>query len=206
MNKSIERAIKDQYAKIFTKNDWLIFKSAAEYYFETASKILKKDIKYGTAGLKLLRRNVQKRLYIGIAYELLLKAIFLKNGYCINKAKDRKTTKGDLHKLLKIKTADFKDDDTLSFAQLMDQLNKIIDFGAEKKVIDKGLRIAKVFRNKEGHVVVHWHDYDPENYRDIESSLIAFYNLAFNQTLKIQFSVSDGEKAIFKIKTLENYN
>ncbi len=47
MSKSVETEIKQQYSKYFVSSDWHIFKSTAEYYLETAAKILKQDIKYG---------------------------------------------------------------------------------------------------------------------------------------------------------------
>jgi hypothetical protein len=201
MSKSIERDIKDQYAKYFETEDWLVFKNTAEYYLETAAKTLKKDIKYGNKRLKLLHRNVQKRLSIGIACELLLKAFYLKNGYCINTLKDKKTPPGKFpYKIKNICIDDFRDDKTYTLAQLIDKMYDIADFGDEKNTIDKGLKIAKVFRNKEGHVVVLSHNYVYQNYRDIEVSLSAFYQIAFDQNLKIHFSVGDGEKAVFEIK------
>lgn len=200
MSKSIEREIKDQYAKLFLEGDWSIFKNTAEYYLETAARILTRDIQYSCDALILLRRNVQKRLYIGIACELLLKAFYLKNGYCINKVKDKKKPNGSFPSKIKdINKDDFKDDDTITFSKLMEALYNIKNFGNDKKIIDKGLRIAKVFRNKEGHVVVPWHDYEPQNYRDIEESLVAFYKTAFGEKLKLHFSVGDGEKAVFEI-------
>ena len=198
-----ERSIKDQYAKLFERSDWSVFKKSADYYMETAAKILTEDITYGEDYLKLLRRNVQKRLFVGIACELLLKAFYLKNGYCINKLKQGSTIKGKYpFKIEQIIKEEFKDDDTLSFKQLIDKMYTINDFGDKKDVIDKGLRIAKVFRNKEGHVVVLWHDYDPQNYRDIEASLIAFYKKTFSENLSLRFSVGDGEKALFNITNI----
>jgi len=131
---------------------------------------------------------------------LLLKAFFLKNGYCINKVKDKKKPKGSFpFRIEDINIDDFKDDDTITFSKLIEVLYKIEDFGNDKKVIDKGLRIAKVFRNKEGHVVVLWHDYEPENYRDIEASLVAFYKTAFKKKIQLHFSVGDGEQAVFNV-------
>ncbi len=204
MNKSIEREIKDQYAKFFRTEDWLIFKKTAEYYLENASKILRDDIQFSIEPLKLLRRNVQKRLYIGIACELLLKALFLKNRYCINRVKNKRDPNGNFpYRINDINIDDFKDDDTLTFNKLMEKLYNIVDFKKDKDVIDKGLRIAKVFRNKEGHVVVLHHDFDPQNYRDIEASLIAFYKIAFNQFLRLKFSFGDGEEAVFEITNVD---
>lgn len=132
---------------------------------------------------------------------MLLKAFYLKNGYCINKPKNKTTPNGVfLYKIKDIDKSDFKDDDTITFSNLMEKLYSIKDFGSDRQIIDIGLRIAKVFRNKEGHVVVLWHDYDPQNYRDIENSLIAFYRIAFGENLKLRFSFGDGEKAFFEIE------
>ena len=203
MNQSIERSIKDQYAKFFEKTDWNIFKESADYYFETAAKILNKDIQYGEEYLKLLRRNVTKRLYIGIGCELLIKAIYLKNGFCINKLRKGKKLQNPYpYKIADIDKNDFKDDDTLSLNQLIQKLFDIEDYGEEKSSIEKGLRISKVFRNKEGHVVVLWHGFEAQNYRDIETSLIGIYRNSFNEDLQLTFSVADGEVANFNIKKI----
>lgn len=203
MAKSIERSIKDQYAKFFEELDWNIFKKSADYYFETAAKILKKDILYGEGSQKLLRRNVTKRLFIGIGCELLLKAIYLKNGFCINRLKQgKKLATPYPYKIADIDPNDFMDDDTLSLNQLIEKLFSIEDYGREKGLIENGLKISKVFRNKEGHVVVLWHDYDPQNYRDVEASLVGIYKKSFEEDLQLTFSVADGEVANFNIKRI----
>jgi hypothetical protein len=200
MTKSIERSVKDQYVKFFKKSDWNIFKKSADYYFETAAKILKKDIPYGEEDLKLLRRNVTKRLFIGIGCELLLKAIYLKNGFCINKLKQGINLQASYpYKIADVDPNDFMDDDTLSLNKLIDKLFAIEDYGLEKCLIEKGLKISKVFRNKEGHVVVLRHDYDPQNYRDVEASLIGIYKISFTENLQLTFSVADGEVANFNL-------
>ena len=201
--KSIERSIKDQYAKFFEESDWHIFKKTADFYFETAAKLLKKDILYEEDSLKLLRRNTMKRLFIGIGCELLLKAIYLKNGFCINKPKNvRQMSTIFPYKFSDIDPNDFKDDDTLSFNQLIEKLFNIQNYGEDKDIINKGLRISKVFRNKEGHIVVSSHKYVPQNYKDIEECLIRIYEKSFNEKLQISFSMSKGEKAIFNIKKI----
>ena len=86
----------------------------------------------------------------------------------------------------------------------MEKLHTIQDFGNDKHIIDRALRIAKIFRNKEGHVVVLWHNYESQNYRDVENGLIAFYRIAFGENLMLRFSVGNGEKAIFEIIKLAN--
>ncbi|MCK4792850.1 MAG: hypothetical protein KAV87_54475 [Desulfobacteraceae bacterium] len=204
MKQSVERSIKDQYA-IFFEEDWFIFKESADYYFETAAKILRKDIQYGKETLKLLRRNVTKRLYIGIGCEHLLKAIYLKNGFCINRLKYNKKSQYPKYpfKIDDIDKNDFKDDDnTLSLNKLIQKLFDIENYGEEKGSIEKGLKISKVFRNKEGHVAVIMHDFEAQNYRDIEISLIGIYRNSFNEDLQLTFSVADGEEANFNIKKI----
>jgi len=201
MTKSTERKIKNQYVIFFEKKDWSIFKDAADYYFETAAKIMKKDILYGSKDLKLLRRNVIKRLFIGIGCELLLKAIYLKNGFCINKH-EQQHERSNLFEIVNINKNDFKDDETLPLNQLIEKLSTIENFGEDKNIVEKGLKISKVFRNKEGHSVVYWQDYDAQNYRDVEKSLICIYKNSFNEELQLTFSVGAGEKAIFIISKI----
>jgi len=157
---------------------------------------------YSAKDFQLLRRNVTKRLFIGIGCELLLKAIYLKNGFCINRQKPQIECSWP-HKLINSNRNNFHDDNTLSFNQLIDKLFTIENFGKDKNIIKQGLNISKVFRNKEGHIAVYWHDYDPQNYRDIEKSLICIYEKSFNEILKLTFSFGDGEKAIFKINRTE---
>jgi hypothetical protein len=65
---------------------------------------------------------------------------------------------------------------------------------------EKGLKIAKVFRNKEGHGVVAEHAFDSSNYRDIEAALVALYSRGFNLTLQVRFSLKPGEKGLWRVK------
>ena len=79
--------IKEQYARVLDQKDWVQFKYIADYYFDTAAKLKKRDVNVREE-LQLLVRNSQKRLFIGIGCEMLLKAIYLKSAYCINKYKN----------------------------------------------------------------------------------------------------------------------
>lgn len=56
----------------------------ADYYLRGATGLRNNDIDIHVS-YKLLVRNAQKRLFIGIGCKLLLKAFFLKYGYGINK-------------------------------------------------------------------------------------------------------------------------
>lgn len=191
---NVEPSIKLQYAKFFQVNDSEVFKQLAEYYLDVAAHLRKKDIP-AKEPLKLWIRNVQKRLYIGIACELLLKAHYLRQGYGINKPKK---IKWHLYKIQAIDPNDYKEDDTYPMNFLIDNL-KHGPMLKQGQVIERGFRIAKVFRNKEGHVAVYWHSPEPKNYSDIEDALIGFYKEAFGQNISIQFSFEKDEKGIFQI-------
>lgn len=189
---NIEQEIKAQYAKIFTFRDAVVFKKMADYYFETAAKILKKDIDINDP-YKLMVRNIHKRLFIGIGAELLLKSIFLKNNYCINSFK--KNVKMVFPSLLEdLKQNEIDKLNTQSLNILIINLSKIIEVSNE---CIEGLKICKVFRNKEGHVAVLKHKADAQNYRDIEKAIIELYKLAFNQKLNFKISFLDDEEYAF---------
>ena len=81
----------------------------------------------------------------------------------------------------------------------MKNLSDVTTF-SDKDSVKKGLNIAKVFRNKEGHVVVLWHKPDRQNYTHIENSIIAIYKEGFNETLEFKITFMDGEKSIFNKK------
>ncbi len=197
---SIEREIKNQFAKFFEECDWTTFKKAADYFFETSAFLLTKDIKFGPEQYKLLRRNTSKRLYIGIGSELLLKAVYLKNGYCINKPKPGTINPNQYpFQLANINRQDFKDDDTLSLNQLIGKLTIVEQGYQDINIILNGLKISKVFRNKEGHVAIAWHDFVPQNYIDIENSIKEIYKTSFGEVLDIKIAMTDADNPVFKV-------
>lgn len=201
MSISIEQSVKKQFAKFFEAYDWKMFKESADYYFEFAAKLLNSDILHCKERHKLWRRNATKRLYLGIGAELLLKSVYLKNKYCINTPK-----RGKLNprlypfKFIGINKQDFKTDNTLTLNQLIEKLLNIEDAYNHPEKVLKGLKIAKVFRNKEGHVSLYRHDFVPQNYTDIEVSLADIYKTSFSETLDIKISFADGDEFKFKIK------
>ncbi len=199
---SIEADINKQYEQYFVQDDWRTFKYAADYYLENAANSLKVDIKHKDERLKLLFRNIQKRLYIGIGCEFILKAIYLKNGYVINKRNNHEIPPGRYpFKACEIQPNDFSKNKTFTFNELLQKLFKIIDFGDERAEIEKGLRIAKVFRNKEGHVVTISHEYVAQNYRDVEGCLKLLYRNVFNEKLSIFIAFGKNEIGEFEVNS-----
>lgn len=197
---SLEQQIKDQYAIIFRGEDWRLFKDVAEYHLHSAAHLKIKDIRY-TQHQKLIR-NIRKRLYIGIACELLLKAFYLKSGHIINKpAKDRRIAANCPYRFAEVNLDDFDKYETYTMNHFIQKLDKVHKFANHSTVV-RGFTIAKVFRNKEGHVALLSHAYIPQNYEDIEQALIEFYREAFSEKLAIQISMESKERAEFKVEPL----
>jgi hypothetical protein len=191
---SYEARVKEQYARYFAPDDAAAFKTIAEYYLRQASKLKKKDIQ--AEDFRLPIRDMQKRLFIGLGCELLMKAYFLRNGYCINKPVSPGVARPP-HRLEEINPAEFRAEETFTFNELLDQLPKIIIFKDHRQIM-RGFKIAKVFRNMEGHAAVYGQKFDPQHYRDIEAGLTSFYYEAFSEAMKIRFSFQADEKSSFK--------
>jgi hypothetical protein len=88
--------------------------------------------------------------------------------------------------------------DSYTLDKLIGSLKAIVTLQNPATVID-GLKIAKVFRNKEGHVVTSQHKFDPSSFRAIEKALVALYADAFHQQLTVHFALKPGETAAFAI-------
>lgn len=197
---SIERSVKQQFARVFTASDWRLFKRMAEFYLRQAAFLRTSHLNV-PADLKLVARNSQKRLFIGVGVELLLKAVYLKRGYVINKPQPGKATPKLLSTFAQTKGLPLAEDRTFTLDELIAQLRKVVQLDNIQSVL-RGLRIAKVFRNKEGHTVAARHAFDPQNYRDIESALSTLYRHEFGQTLTVRFSVARSEKPLWRIASL----
>ena len=83
---TIEQSVKAQFEKLFDATDWRLFKTMAELNLKQAAELKKKDMPVPEP-YQLVARNSRKRLLIGVGVELLLKSVYLKHGYLINKPK-----------------------------------------------------------------------------------------------------------------------
>lgn len=194
---SIEQKIKNQYAKVFKSNDWNGFKLVADFYLKRAAILKKSDVDIDET-FQLLMRNVQKRLFLGIACELLLKSSYLKCKFVINKPIDR--NRGVLIPFVNIRVPELNKYDTFTLSQLIDQFKNVLTF-SDWATIEKGLKILKVFRNKEGHVAAMWHTFNDSNYRDIEKAVILIYREVFDEDLTFTIAMVAGDKGQFKIRS-----
>jgi hypothetical protein len=195
---SVESSVKQQFARVFRESDWRLFKKIADSYFRQAAFLLKHHVSV-SHDLKLLARNSQKRLFIGVGTELVLKALYLKNGYAINRPESGNKTLKFPFALRDAVGQRLLEDETFQLGILIDHIEKVIVLNDSKTIL-KGLKIAKVFRNKEGHVVTSSHAFDPSNYRDIESALRELYRGAFDEVIKVQFSLASNEKPVWQIR------
>ena len=193
---SLEQSVKSQFEKRFSASDWELFKEMAEASLSEAAFLKKADFKRVPDRNKLLARNSRKRLLIGIGTELLLKAIYLKNGYCINMPQDGSCGLKFPFTHAEAAGLPLKPDNTYMLAQLIDSVKRFVS-PPNRAVVTDGLKVAKVFRNKEGHVVTSFHRYDRQSFRAIEKALVALYADAFQKPLTIHFSMEPKEKAEF---------
>ena len=197
---SVEKRVKGQFAKVFRRGDWRLFKRMADLYLERAARLKKSDLEFAPAELRLLVRNTQKRLLIGIGVELLLKAVYLKHGFAINKAAMR----SDLVFPFALDETDgvpLDPNETFTLNMLIQSLPKVQSMRALGEA-QNGLRVAKVFRNKEGHVATGRHEFDPTDYRQIEGALVEVYKRGFSEALCVRFSLAPRERAKWELKKL----
>jgi hypothetical protein len=197
---SVEQTVKNQFARVFVQSDWKLFKVMGEFHLQRAANLKKADMQHVPDVWRLLARNAQKRLFIGIGSELVLKALYLKHGFAINKPVNNHSGLKFPFSSTKAQAAGItlKPDETYTLSDLIENLSKVPGIG-KLGIIDRGLRIAKVFRNKEGHVVLLTHAFDPQNYRDVERALVEIFSLGFKETLSVRFAVARNEKAIWVV-------
>jgi hypothetical protein len=193
---SIEQSVKSQFERVFAASDWSLVKKLAESNLSEAAKLRKADMPIENS-LKLLARNSRKRLLIGVGVELLLKAIYLKQGYMINKPPKDSPLKFPFS-AQDAAGVQLAKDQTFLLNDLIEKLHKVVKL-KDKDLTLKGLKIAKVFRNKEGHGVTSTHIFDASNYTDIASSLSALYRDAFGENLSVRFSLAPNESAVWRV-------
>ena len=193
---TIESDIKSQFETVFQMSDWNRFKKIAEFNLKEAATLTTSQMAVERS-LRLLARNSRKRLLIGVGTELLIKAAFLKNGYAINKQKQRRGFA--LAKFVDIDPTELDATNTYKFDDLITHLSDVVTL-TEPALVDRGLKIVKVFRNKEGHCVTSSHKFDPTNFEDIAHSIRCVYESVFSQRLDVVFAMAKNEKSVWRLK------
>jgi hypothetical protein len=191
----VEPEVKTQFEQIFKSSDWKLFKRIAEVNLREAAYLRSSDMR-ADATIQLLARNTRKRLLIGVGVELLLKAVYLKLGYVINKPAANTPTFPFTFDAIPAES--LSKDRTVMLNELVQKLPTVLAL-TDRAPTMKGLQIAKVFRNKEGHCVTRSHAFVAENYTDIAASLRLLYGDAFGEQLTVRFSVAQGERAAWQL-------
>ena len=198
---TLEQQVKDQFAKVFSASDWRLFKEIAEIYFCEAAFLKKSDFDVPMKR-KLLVRNSRKRLLIGLGVELLVKAVYLRAGYCINKPETNNAPMTPPFKPADATAAHvtLNRRDTYTLGRLIEKLGTVAKFQNQKlEVVKDGLRIAAVYRNKEGHIVTRRHKYVASSFRAIEGALVDLYESVFGEKLSVRFSFASSEKGAWHV-------
>lgn len=191
--------VKEQFARILKISDWRHLLEVADYHFEEAAKLKKRDIRF--TDKKLLVRNSMKRLHLGIGVELALKAAFLKQGVCVNKFAERRPPEGyENNPIYRFEGLDLDlitPKDTFTMASLIDKYAQVMEVEVDKEFKD-GLQIAMTFRNKEGHTSFPKHEFEPSNYVLIENSVKRLYREAFGELLDFSIAMKAEDQGVFQ--------
>ena len=193
----IVNEIKEQFARVLNASDWLHLLEVAEFHFETAAKLKKKNIRY--IKKQLLMRNSMKRLHLGIGVELALKAAFLKNGKCINTFIKgyNDLERSPMHDIEELDTEILNPKDTYTLGLLIDKYARVFEVDPDDDFLN-GLRIAMTFRNKEGHISFPRHEFDESNYDLIAASVVTLYKEVFNKKLEFKIAMKARDRGVFK--------
>jgi len=163
-------------------------------------RLRKADLRRPNAPRALLIRNVRKRLFLGVGCELLLKAAFLKQGYAINKLRKGKESQ-NLNALVALRPDtrydEFDPDETHKFDHLINWIPKIIPT-PQSSDVTIGMKVAKVLRNKEGHVATPSHRYEEDSYRAVEAALKSVYREIFGVKLTVKVAFLQSEKPVWR--------
>ncbi len=200
VQKSVEQSQNENFAKVFSKDDWPLFKLVAESYLEEATRLKKRSNMQVPPDKRLLLRNIRKRLFIGLGVELLLKAVYLKCNFGINLLGNRQDLYS-LERLTQDPESKANANKTLSLDFLIRRLSEVITL-TDGDSTRNGLTLARGFRNKEGHVVAPTHLFVAETYSAIEGALVRVYQDAFSEKLEVTFSMAPLEKAVWRTSAL----
>ncbi len=176
------------YSRIYRESDNELFKKNAEKFFELYKEFGGKRINLiMEKGLKqFLKDELLSRIFLGIGCELIVKSIYLKNGYVINEVDKSRLTK-NIHFPFLIKDIPkscIKGERTYDFKKLNNNLYNLrpknVTSEDFNKHIIKPLEIARIWRNKETHIGGGYHRESGE-ISEIKYALMNIYNLFFKE-------------------------
>jgi len=195
---SEEAKVKAEFARLFVSSDSSRFKRMGEFYLQRAVFLKKADVG-APKDLQLLARNSLKRLFIGIGAELLVKAVYLERSFSINELEPSGQAGAPAFPFTFYQVGGFTQaqDRTFKFDRLISHLAAVLGSGPIPQV-ETGLKVAKVFRNKEGHGLLS-QKFVRSSYTAVENALSRLYLLAWSRSLSVTFSLGPKEKGVWKL-------
>ncbi|MEK6983880.1 MAG: hypothetical protein AABX33_04870 [Nanoarchaeota archaeon] len=171
-----KKEVKQKFHK-YTKKDFKLFLTKSQYFFSIYKNPF--DLK------NIKNKDYLNRVYLGLGFEFLLKSIFLKKGYVINKV----MKKGLSHpvKSGRIKKKDLEAK-TYEFGYFIDLLPKIkpsrIDIREFNYYVVYGLIITQNWRNQDIHTPTGYFSLDNVQSHCIKSTYYMLYKI-FLKRVKI---------------------
>ena len=196
LNKYIKKYEKIFYRK-YNQDDYLTFKLRADKFFNfcrelklTFIEIPRRDNTFP----EIFNRQIKARLFLGVGCELLLKSIYLKKGYIINSInKDKrkefkkfiqKKNISEPYKIKEIPKRFIDSKNTFFMNYLLKHLHTIFQLKNNKRFITyikKGFEVARVWRNKEAHSGIGYHNETNDLSSALNMSIINTYSIIFNE-------------------------
>jgi hypothetical protein len=195
-----------RFSKSYVESDYRAFKEKAEHFFSLFKDLQEESI-VNEQIWDYFKSQKRARIFLGIGCELLLKAIYLKNGYLINRVKDDKNQKklceiwrfkisyiekpkynlNIPYKISETPKELIEEERTSDYNYFLDHLHDLFPNMNHKEFITfvkKGFFIASLWRNKESHTDASRHIETGTDMIDIHSSLIITYKIFFNEEFK----------------------
>lgn len=183
---SVERL----YCKVYGKEDYKLFKKNAEKFFSLfreysstnkTTSLTKKGLK------KFIRDELISRIFLGIGCELLVKSVYLKKGYLINRVLNKPENKVFPYRMKVITIENIDSGNTEFFRKLNSNLHKLMPKRVKlhdyNRLIKKGLEIARIWRNKDTHIGGGYHRQSMEIHdigNAVHNIYFIFYRSRFN--------------------------
>lgn len=168
---------------LFKQEDWREVKKSGEKFLKYAYKYKPKIINLSNRSEREEKffRELLYRILMGIGCELIVKAVYLKEGYIINRYKIKKSRfPAKLGSMPDKKLNPFITFDINILISCFHTFFPKIDKMLYNRWISKGLQIARIWRNKDIHNGGRYHMETGMDVFDIETSLIAIYDHIFN--------------------------
>lgn len=183
-----------RFSQKYSQKDWKIFKKNADKFFDFFRETFPGSIPLEKLGFrKHIAERLKSRIFLGIGVELLLKSVYLKNGYLINETQFPKGTRkpNKPYKISEVKENYINKNQTYGIGYYLKNLHiffeKCKHYDSKRYItyVKKGLSIVKIWRDKDTHIGGGYHMQRGSDLIDIQNSLGNIYGNEFNETFRL---------------------